>query len=439
MLRFPEKPQAKIRLGFVYFIFLCYFATVVLLTQQKGVYLMSKKIFLSVVFLVLLMLLVFTGTAFAQTDDPPQSVPNGPWIQPDQKVKYERLMSNEELYKSLGQIEARSKGRMMLELAGYSGDGWPIYVAKFGDADAGKTRILIESQIHGGEPLGTEALVYLIQNLAMSNNPEILNILDKLTIWIIPRLNPDGAAHEVNGELRPRRQNHQTWTPGEWGLPDDAPAPWYYNRIITPPGYDINRDFSPDLDFILSSANADLLPGRSSDPGFFVTSEARAVRDIYKELQPDVFIDLHHRGSNTVSETDNSLCTLQVIAQVTEGTPEYPLDPNVLALSKQINAYVYHLLNERGESPFGGITRYPDVELPGTALGSFTLNGSAIMLYEVRSAAQKSNGMLIKQSVVGLLETFKGLADGSVYDVDPDLYDQIPPAGPRISDPHADF
>jgi hypothetical protein len=348
-------------------------------------------------------------------------------------------MSNEELYKNLFQIEAHSKGRMVVELAGYSGDGWPIYVTKFGQADSGKTRILIESQIHGGEPLGTEAVVFLMQQLATSGNPDILNILDKLTIWIIPRLNPDGGAHEVNGELRPRRHNHQTWTPEEWGIPSESPAPWYYRSRITPPGYDINRDFSPDLDFVLGPATANLLPGNSRDPGFFVTSEARAVRDVYKELLPDVFIDLHHRGSNTVSETDNSLCTLQVIAQVTAGTSEYPLDPAVLALSKQINAYVYQILNEKGESPFGSITRYPDVELPGTALGSFTLNGSAIMLYEVRSVAQKSNGMLIKQSVEGLMETFKGLADGSVYEVDPDLYDQIPPAGPRISNPHDDF
>ena len=400
---------------------------------------MSKKTFLSAVFLTLLMLLVLTGSAFAQDEDPPQSIPNGPWIQDNQEVKYEMLMSNEELYKKLFQIEARSKGRMVVELAGYSGDGWPIYVAKFGEADPGKTRILIESQIHGGEPLGTEAVVFLMQHLATSSNKDILNILDKLTIWIIPRLNPDGGAHEVDGELRPRRQNHQDWTPGEWGLPDGTPAPWYWNWRISPPGYDINRDFSPDLDFVLSPATAYLLPGRSRDPGFFVTSEARAVRDVYKELLPDVFIDLHHRGSNTVSETDNSLCTLQVIAEVTQGTPDYPLDPAVHALSKKINAYVYQVLNERGNSPFGGITRYPDVELPGTALGSFTLNGSAIMLYEVRSVAQKSNGMLIQQSVVGLFETFKGLADGSVYDVDPALYDQIPPAGPRISNPHDDF
>jgi hypothetical protein len=397
---------------------------------------MPKHVYWKVIAIVVLASMLLAGPVLAQTTPPdnPQSIPNGPWIQDNQEVKYERLMSNEELYNKLFDIEARSKGRMKVELAGVTADGWPIYVAKFGEADQAKTRIMVESQIHGGEPLGTESIVNLMQHLATSGNKDVLDILAKETIWFIPRLNPSGFAHYIDGAQRPRRQNHQVWTPEEWGLPAGARAPWYYSSNAV--GYDINRDFSPDLDFVLSPATASLLPGRSADPGFFVTPEARASRDVFVALQPHVFIDLHHRGSNTVSETDNSLCTLQIIAEVTQSKPGFPMDEDVLNFSKQINAFVYMKLNEKGNSPFAGITRYPDVDLPGTALGSFTLNGAAIMLYEVRGVAQKSNGLLIEQSLVGLWETFKGLADGSVYDVDPALYDQIPPDGPRISDPH---
>jgi hypothetical protein len=92
-----------------------------------------------------------------------------------------------------------------------------------------------------------------------------------------------------------------------------------------------------------------------------------------------------------------------------------------------------------GESPFTNIQRYPDVNLPGTALGSFSLNGSAIMLYEVRTAKQKSSGMLTKQVIIGLMETLKGLADGSISIVDPADYDEILPNGPRIRNPHLFF
>ena len=381
---------------------------------------------------VLAMLLL----ALVQAQAEPQSIPNGPWIQDEQTVKLEALTSMEELEKELFNIEARSKGRMEVEIAGYTTIGLPLYLVKFGEADPDKISVLIEGQIHGGEPLGAEASIEVIKQLASSGNPDIDMIREKLTIWIIPRLNPEGGTYEVDGELVQRRQNLQEWTREEWGLPADAPAPWYH-RSRTPPGYDINRDSNPDLDFELGPANAHLLPGASALPGFFVTPEARTVRDAYKELQPDVFIDLHHRGTNLMSEEDIGMCTLQILAQVVDlGREDYPLDPAVLDFSKQINAYVFQRLNEMGNSPFTNIQRYPHVNLPGTTLGTFSLNGSGIMLYEVRTARQKSNGMLTKQVIIGLMETFKGLADGSIFDVDPADYDEILPAGPRIRNPH---
>jgi hypothetical protein len=396
---------------------------------------MSKLIFKTSAFYVLLTIFVF-GIAYAD----PQSIPNGPWIQDEQTVKLEALTSMAELQKKLFNIYARSKGRMQVDIAGETTLGFPLYLVKFGKADDDKIKVLIEGQIHGNEPLGVEACLEVIKQLAASGNPDIDEILEKLTIWIIPRLNPEGATFEVDGELVQRRTNEQDWAPEEWGLPADAPPPWYqYGQFPwwDPPGYDINRDSNPDLDFMLGPATAYLLPGNPSLPGFFVTPENRAVRDVYKQLEPDVFIDLHHRGTNLMSEEDNSMCILQILAQVVDlGREDYPLDPAVLDFSKQINAYVYQRLNEMGESPFTNIQRYPDVNLPGTTLGAFSLNGSGIMLYEVRTARQKSSGMLTKQVIIGLMETFKGLADGSIFDVDPADYDEILPAGPYIGNPH---
>jgi len=397
---------------------------------------MRKLIFKTSAFCVVSILLMF-GIAVAA----PQSIPNGPWVQDQQTVKLEALTSMEELQKELFNIYARSKGRMEVEIAGETTHGYPIYLVKFGEADdEDKIKVLIEGQIHGGEPLGAEACLEVIKQLASSGNKELKEVLEKLTIWIIPRLNPEGATYEEDGELVQRRTNEQNWTPGEWDLEDDAPPPWYqYGQYgWFPWGYDINRDSNPDLEFVLGPETAYLLPGASAMPGFFVTPEGRAVRDVYKQLRPDVFIDLHHRGTNLMSEEDIGMCTLQILAQVVDlGREDYPLDPDVLDFSKQINAYVYQRLNEMGNSPFTNIQRYPDVNLPGTTLGAFSLNGSAIMLYELRTAKQKSNGMLTKQVIIGLMETFKGLADGSILNVDPADYDEILPAGPRIGNPHA--
>jgi hypothetical protein len=63
------------------------------------------------------------------------------------------------------------------------------------------------------------------------------------------------------------------------------------------------------------------------------------------------------------------------------------------------------------------------------------MNGAAVMLYEVSAIGQKMNGMRIRQSYIGIWETLLGLATGEIYEVDPDSYDAIPEAGPRIGNP----
>lgn len=373
----------------------------------------------------------------------PQSIPNGPWIQPGQTVQKVALTANADLGPKLEAIASRSTGRMAVEVVGHSATGWPIHLVRFGEPAAGRLPILIQTQIHGGEPLGTEVVLHLMQTLATSSHPAVLAILDRLAVWFIPRLNMDGADfRNAEGFLVQRRQNTQAWTPQEWGLAATAPAPWYLPRsLLQPgrtPGYDINRDFNPDLTFRLTAGDEALLPGASELPGFFVTPEARTSARVFARMRPKIFIDHHHRGSNTQSATDNQLTTLQVIGIVTAGTPQFPLDPVVRDLGFQVNVLVWDTLRAIGNSPFGGITRYPDVELPGTALGSYALNGAGIMLYETRSAAQKSMGLLIRQSLVGMGATLEALASGTLDDVDPARYFDIPPAGPSIDNPRFD-
>jgi Zinc carboxypeptidase len=370
----------------------------------------------------------------------PQSIPNGPWLQPEQVVQKVALTANVDLGPKLEQIATRSNGRMELEVAGHSATGWPIHLARFGEPGSGKLPLLIQTQIHGGEPLGTEVVLYLMQMLATSSHPTVREVLDRMAVWFIPRLNMDGADfRDETGFLVQRRQNSQPWTPEEWGLDPATPAPWYLPRsLLEPgrtPGYDINRDFHPDLTFRLQPGDEALLPGASELPGFFVTPEGRTSAAIYQRMRPKVFIDHHHRGSNTQSDTDNQLTTLQVIGIVTQGLPDFPLDPAVRDLGFQVNVLVWDTLRSMGDSPYGGITRYPDVELPGTALGSYALNGAGIMLYETRSAAQKSMGMLVRQSLVGMGVTLEALAFNTIGAVDPTRYFDIPPAGPSIGNP----
>jgi hypothetical protein len=422
---------------------------------------MTKK-FIAHIEVVLFFCLILSPMAFAA----PQSLPNGPWVEDEQNVSLQGIMTNEELYKNLEQIAHTSKGRMILDIAGYSdainGDlmeplGYPLYVCKFGDpgSNPDKWRVLITSQIHGNEVLGTQALVKLMQKFA-AGGKGVNEILENVIVWFMPRVNPDGAMYESNGEWYPIRQSSQVWDPEFIGLPAGTRAPWYYSTSRE--GYDLNRDSNPNLDFRIENLAdygltpeqfaEDFLDDRSMNNsrygGYYVTPEARIITTVYKQLQPDVYIDVHHRGFNYLTDEDIRSVSIQVAAEVADPYDDpfsgdhYEVDADVLELAKQVNA-VGWLALQRGYSSYGAIQKYPTVNLPGTTLGSFALNDTAIMLIEIKgqtqNLGQKQSGMLTQTAVTSIYEILTALADGTINDVDPSIYDDIPESANRISDP----
>ncbi|MBT2755691.1 hypothetical protein J7E71_06920 [Mesobacillus foraminis] len=396
----------------------------------------------------------------------PVTTPNGPWIQDGQNISFAGLMSNEQLEKQLKQIEQTSNGKMVLEQFGTSNDGNPLYVAKFGDNDPNKKRVLVYTQIHGNEPLGTEAVVELMQKLS-SGSKEAKAILDKVSVWFVPRLNPDGTANQYEGNPYPTRYSHQTWNPEELGLPADTKAPWYYNAagserapnndgnvVYGIPGFDLNRDFHPDYDFDIQkeiskdpAKVAAFLNNRESNNGskasLVFSPETRALTTVIKELDPDVAIDVHHRGFNRLSEEDSRSVSIQLLAQFTTAPyvdpfngKTYELKPEVLTLSKKVNAVAYEAL-QRGNSSYGAIQKYPIVNYPGSGLGAIQLNGTATMLIEIKgqtqTLGQKQNGMLKETAKIPVMAVLNGLADGSLEKADPAVYDAIPGTALGIS------
>jgi hypothetical protein len=61
------------------------------------------------------------------------------------------------------------------------------------------------------------------------------------------------------------------------------------------------------------------------------------------------------------------------------------------------------------------------------------------MLIEIKgqtqNLGQKQSGMLTQTAVVSINEILTALADGTIHDVDPSIYDDIPESANRISDP----
>ncbi|MFB9731994.1 M14 family zinc carboxypeptidase [Ornithinimicrobium kibberense] len=333
------------------------------------------------------------------------------------------FVNHDQLSKELDRIERTSKGAVDVEVAGYSNEGREIYQARVGTGD---TVILVQSQIHGNENHGTEALLSLLKEFG-GNTAEAAMIRENVTIVAIPRLNVDGGENDT-------RQNAMSWDDVLAAFPqlEGVEPAWNYRESV--PGFDVNRDFNPDLDYVPQPED---FPGSSADTGWYITPEAQTVRDVYGGLEDefgtvDYFVDLHNQWSCYSQEGTNNMSPLSIsgrfIADPTEfgDWPEFDYDA-----SRRANVAVYDALQGQGNSGLGHLTLYPqDINLPGTALGSFALRGSATVLFETSSQTQydgqKRNGFLTKQVEIGLKGLVTAVADGSIADLDPDDYEEIP-------------
>ncbi len=99
------------------------------------------------------------------------------------------LFSYKNYQKILNKINLRS---FQTEIAGKSFLDKQIYSLKIGK---GSKKIILWSQMHGNEPINTQALLDLINFFNFNDNFNAFrqNILKKCTIYFVPLLNPDGA------------------------------------------------------------------------------------------------------------------------------------------------------------------------------------------------------------------------------------------------------
>lgn len=124
--------------------------------------------------------------------------------------------------------------------------------------------------VHGNEPSGGEAAILMAYTLVASNNPEILNYLEKGIIFVDPTINPDG------------RDRHTQWANMYQGNPlvadpQDAEHNEYWPRGRTNHyWFDLNRDW--------------LLA---------IHPESRGKLTWYHEWYPNVVTDFHEMGTQS--------------------------------------------------------------------------------------------------------------------------------------------
>ncbi len=103
----------------------------------------------------------------------------------------------EALRADLESLAGSSRGVVRIAEKGRSSEGREIPVVLAG---SGPEKVLLWSQMHGDEPTATAALVDLLAFLAENRaEPATAHLLSRLTLVVVPMLNPDGA---VRGDRR---------------------------------------------------------------------------------------------------------------------------------------------------------------------------------------------------------------------------------------------
>ncbi|WP_317777082.1 M14 family zinc carboxypeptidase [Peribacillus sp. CSMR9] len=123
-----------------------------------------------------------------------------PLVHPFNKLIRFQVLQHAELGKKLEQIASDSQGKVKVDVAGYSNRNREIYKATVGTGDK---VVLIQSEIHGNEKTGTDAILNILKFLG-TNSPEAEKIRKDITLVALPKMNPDAA--ELN-----RRGNDMTW------------------------------------------------------------------------------------------------------------------------------------------------------------------------------------------------------------------------------------
>jgi len=358
----------------------------------------------------------------------------------------DQFTDHQELQRELAKLERISRGRVDVEQAGTSHRGRAIYRARVG---TGPKVFLVTSEIHGNEKTGTDALLHILRFLGTSESKEAKRLRATITFVAVPKLNADGAELD-------RRGNDQSWAEVQREFPQLAGRPPAWNYIdgqlqgddySQRPGFDVNRDFHPELDYVPRPED---IPGTPAQPGWYLTPEARTLRAVYLALKtergrvPDVYVDLHHQGACVRQEGSNRLLDVGV---------DYPPLPDVFfgpgqKYARYADVYTKDESRQLAISAFNGMTeagfipaRYPhapDRDLPGQARCSFALNGTGTVLFEVRgqtqTLGQQHRVHFTRAVIAGLMRMLNDVSTGAVGRIDPESFDTLPGTAPEGAD-----
>jgi len=272
------------------------------------------------------------------------------------------LLDHARLMTRLDMAAKEGAGLYQMEEIGRSVEGRPIEHLWFG---SGPTPVLLWSQMHGDEATATSALLDILHLVALHQaDAPVRRLLDKLTIHVVPMLNPDGAE-------RWQRRNAQ--------------------------GLDINRDA-----LLLQSP------------------EGRALNALRDRLQASLGFNLHNENWCTSAGKTMPATISLLAAALDEADTETP----GRVLAKRACAVIRQSVEALAP---GQVARY-DEDFEGRAFGdNLTKWGTPVVLIETGPyAGDNADRELVRLNVVAILTALDALATGAVNDADASLYATLP-------------
>ncbi|HVN47835.1 MAG TPA: M14 family zinc carboxypeptidase [Bacteroidota bacterium] len=246
---------------------------------------------------------------------------------------------------------------------GFSGEHRPLSLYTIG---SGKTKVMLWSQMHGDESTATMALLDIF-NFFLNNpqHPITIAVKESLALLVFPMVNPDGA------ERFTRRTAH---------------------------GIDMNRDALA-----------------------LETPEARILKEVRDEYQPEFGFNLHDQGSRYSVGTTRHIAALALLAPAFDESRSENL---VRTRAKHLAATFAQILEQFIP---GHIAKWDDTFEPRAFGDNVQRWGTSTVLVESGGWQNDPEKFFIRKlNSVGLLTSLYAIATNQYQHTDTTLYEQIP-------------
>ena len=318
---------------------------------------------LRVLSIVVIALTVACGPPRATSDLPSPVELGRVWERTRLPLPLPPLMRHADVVAAIAAARQSAPDLFQSETIGTSVEGRSLNHIWFG---RGPLHVLLWSQMHGDEPTATVALLDVLHYIQANRTvPHVAQILDRLTVHVVPMLNPDGAE-------KPHRRNAQ--------------------------GIDVNRD-------------ALLLQ----------TPEGRALKALRDRINPPIGFNLHNQNWRTsVAKTGKPAAMSLLAVSFDEARSDNPGRIRAKKVASVIRDAVEPLAA-------GMIARYED-DFEVRAFGdNLTKWGTSVVLIETGPyPGPDPDRALVRMNVVALLTSLDALASGRVDSADTARYESLP-------------